>query len=115
MVEMLSERKTASPFLYLHSSRVPRKVDMKLNVTLSPAGVRSGNSGREKVTQEWTSARLKLPVSVRVLNGLQHAPHAGINNRRFHQQWNRAIQITFDKYFFHEYCTFANYFSMNTP
>ena len=68
-------------YLYWHSSMVPRNVDMKLNVTTSPAGVLSGNSGRQNVTQEWTSARLKLPVNLSVLNGLDNREHYEILDR----------------------------------
>ena len=50
-------------YLYVHSSIVFKNVETKWNVALSPAGVLSGNSGKQNDIQECTSAMLKLPVN----------------------------------------------------
>ena len=43
-----------------------RKVERKVRVAESPAGTFSDTSGRQKVTQEWTSAIENDPESVRM-------------------------------------------------
>jgi len=49
---------------------VSRKVETKVNVTLSPVGAFSGISGRQKETHVCISPRLNAPFSVSILYGL---------------------------------------------
>ena len=66
-----SSHQIVQPYLYVHSSSVFKNVDTKWNAAASPAGVLSGSSGRQKLTQLCISAMLKLPVSFSVLYGLK--------------------------------------------
>jgi len=62
---------------YVHSKTVLRNVETKLKVMTSPAGVRSGTSGRHEATQQCISAALNEPSSRSLLRGLhRHMPNS---------------------------------------
>lgn len=50
---------------------MPKNVDWKVKTVLSAICGFSGTSGKQLYTQEWTSARLKLPLRARILKALK--------------------------------------------
>ena len=94
-ISVVKKTPVKSTHLYTHSSWVSRKVDTKWNVIQSPGGVLSGNSGRQKQTQEWTSARLKGPDSLMVFRGLKNHKQEKIRSSPHNHDTKSTLHKTF--------------------
>lgn len=58
---------------------------------LSPAGVFSGTSGKQKTTQEWISAKLNCPTRLSLFMGLKSGEEGSDRKKRYDKKGENMI------------------------